>query len=556
MSKNYYGIDLGTTYSTIAKIDQDGKPVIIKNKEGKTITPSVVNFLDDGKYVVGDTAKNDVMAGGIVVEEVKKYMGDKDYTYETAAGTMDPIKISSLILQKLKDDAEEQGEVIDGVTITCPAYFGITEKKNTQAAGEAIGLNVLNIINEPTAAAYAYIENINEGETKNILVYDLGGGTFDVTLMTIGAYRDTDGILKKKIDVLDTNGDANLGGKDFDKAIIGMIMERAANNLGISLDDIMDDQETYRDIVIRAEETKKNLTAKEENKINVQAEAGRTRVEVTRSEFESATESLINKTLELTKIVIDKAVSMGLNIDTLLLVGGSTRMPMVRNLLENYEPLISAMQTLDIISHDPDEAVAKGAALWANLMGSEIETYNEELEKLGGDNTEVEELEEQMALLAAKKTITINDRINKSYGLVVYDPATNSDVIANIIMRGSPLDGITGYTSLDVFKPQEAGEQIIGIRVMETNTDEKRIALEAGTEIYDFDFPLPAGTPLTTQIEVTYRFDVSGILHITIKEDYANTMLDSHTIQVTGAVSAEELEQNKSVINRLVRVDD
>lgn len=556
MGKNYYGIDLGTTYSTIAKIDQDGKPVILKNKEGSTITPSVVNVLDNGNYVVGDIAKNDTMAGGVVIEEVKKNIGSKDFIYETPAGQMNPITISSLILQKLKDDVEEQGHVIDGVTITCPAYFGTVQKHNTKAAGEAIGLNVLNVINEPTAAAYAYIENINEGETKNILVYDLGGGTFDVTLMTIKAYRDEQGVLKREIDVLDTGGDAALGGKDFDKALINMIIERAAANLNITVQDLVFDQITYRDIVTRAEETKKNLTSRDSFIVNIQAEVGRTRVTITREEFELATQPLINKTLELTNQIIDKANNKGLKIDTLLLVGGSTRMPMVRTLLENFQPLKDVMNSLDIISHEPDEAVAKGAALWADLMGEELDKYNEHVNNNNASEEDKKSVEEEMARLAASKSIIINDIITKSYGVIARDQKTNERQISNIIMRGASLDSITGFTAKRSFGPTRDNQESVAVRVMETNTDQENIALEAGTEIYDFDFILPPGAPGTTKIEVTYRFDTSGILHISVTEDYANTVMDSQSVQVTGAYSVEDIDEAKSIISSLVREDD
>lgn len=538
--KNYFGIDLGTTYSAISKVNPDGKAEVLKNMEGNPTTPSVVNFLEEGGYVVGETAKNDITSEGVVVEEAKKHIGDKEYIYRTNDGEFNPVDVSSLILKKLKEDIEAQGETIDGVVITCPAYFGVVEINNTKAAGELAGLNVLHVINEPTAAAFAYVDNINAGETKHILVYDLGGGTFDITLMKITGQLKSDNVsIKREIEVIESEGDHALGGKDFDKLLIDTVIERGAELLGVDESELRDDNETFRDIVVKVEAAKKMLSSKETTRVNISSPTGgRDRVEITREEFEEMSQSLINRTLELTTNVIDKVNSLGITLDTVLLVGGSTKMPMVRNLLEKFEPLKQVLPTNNIHLHDPDEAVAKGAALWTSFLGDYV---NSEKTSTGG----------QLGLggIEDEPDVLVIDIINKSYGLVAL--IDGNEEISNIILKGNKLDPIIGYENTKQYRAVVENQSNIHFRIMENTSTDETLSLEAGSQIFDFTFNLPPNFPLTSNVHVTYHFDKSAILSISVREDYANTSLDGTQIKIEGAFSDEDLEKSREGLRLL-----
>ena len=217
--KPVFGIDLGTTYSAIAYIDETGRPSILKNVEGYQTTPSVVFFESESNIVVGDAAKQSAPAEpGRVVSFIKRDITNKDYKFVADGKEYDPVVISSFILKKLAKDAElELGKPVEDVVITCPAYFGTDEREATRLAGQIAGLNVLRILNEPTAAAFSYGLKLIEGGKRTILVYDLGGGTFDITIIKV------DG---KSIEVVVTGGDSTLGGKDWDAAIMQHLMEK------------------------------------------------------------------------------------------------------------------------------------------------------------------------------------------------------------------------------------------------------------------------------------------------------------------------------------------
>ncbi|HKM54019.1 MAG TPA: Hsp70 family protein, partial [Isosphaeraceae bacterium] len=346
--KRVYGIDLGTTYSAIAYVDEHGKAVVVPNQESERITPSVVLF--DGKnIIVGNTAKESArVEPHRVVSRIKQHMGDPNFVFHYEGKSYGPEDISSFILRKIKGDAEIAlaCEPITDVVITCPAYFGTPEREATANAGRLAGLSVRAILNEPTAAAIAY--GLEKGEDQTVLVYDLGGGTFDITMIEI---KD------QLIRVICTGGDHRLGGVLWDEAIVMYLSEQFRLQTN-EPSDPLDDPEVLGDLFLQAERGKKTLTQREKAPFRVTHAGKQARVELDRGKFEEITRHLLDRTLELTHEMLADARAKGhARFDKIILVGGATRMPQIRNRLVaefNMEPEI----------YDPDEAVAKGAALY------------------------------------------------------------------------------------------------------------------------------------------------------------------------------------------------
>ncbi|HEX8463512.1 MAG TPA: Hsp70 family protein [Abditibacterium sp.] len=353
------GIDLGTTYSALAYVDGFGKPIILKNADGQITTPSVV-FFDPPNYTVGETALQATITDpDRVVQFVKRFMGQPNFRVQIGDKEYSPEFVSALILRKIVQDAEmELGEDITEAVITVPAYFTETQRHATIEAGELAGLKVLRIINEPTAAALSYgIQR--RTHDKRILVYDLGGGTFDVTVLNCG---------ENEFDVLSVGGDHRLGGKDFDDRIIDYICERIKADYGV---EVTGDAEVEAELRLKAEGAKRQLTGRQMVPISLKVPnpdgIGRAipiKVELTREAFEGAATDLLTRTEMLLESVLAKADLEWRDIDEVLCVGGSSRMPMVSKMLERLsgrKPML----------HDPDECVAKGAALQAELLSGE-----------------------------------------------------------------------------------------------------------------------------------------------------------------------------------------
>jgi len=347
------GIDLGTTYSAVARYDKEtNKAVMIPNAFGKDTTPSVICFLDDGDILVGEDAKDMQSNGtGVNAAAFKRNMGDgsivvsfndKDYTAED---------LSAMLLKHLIEDAEKAtGEKIEEAVITVPAYFEDAQRIATKRAGESCGIKVPKIINEPTAAAISY--GYKHSTDKTLLVYDLGGGTFDVTIVRI---------TKGNIEVIGTHGNHILGGKDWDAAIVKFVCDRFANEFDV---DPRDDLATKNELIVAAEGYKKTLSVAENVTIPVNYEGCSEKYTLTRDEFESMTEHLMNATKD---VCIELMESLGMewtDIDEILLCGGSTRMPGVAKFLKEFTGR-------NVVTHgDTDLAVAKGAAITAELYSS------------------------------------------------------------------------------------------------------------------------------------------------------------------------------------------
>lgn len=342
------GIDLGTTYSAIARYNGiSSKAEIIPNGFGKDLTPSVICFINN-EVVIGDEAKEMQAEGmGAVASAFKRKMGDQSYDFEADGKKYDAVDLSAILIRKLISDAEKKtGEKIDGAVITVPAYFNDMQRKATIRAGEACGIGIMKIVNEPTAAAVYYGYRHSNG--KKILVYDLGGGTFDATVV------DVDG---GRIDVVGTAGNHILGGKDWDAVIVNEVCRRFSDEFG---EDPREDVSVMNALAVAAEDYKKLLTKTSEVTVTVKYNGNTGRYRMTRDEFDSKTRFLLNATKDvMDRLLEDTRLDLS-DIDEILLCGGSTRMPQVAEFLR-------ILADTDVVTHaDTDLAVAKGAAILAD----------------------------------------------------------------------------------------------------------------------------------------------------------------------------------------------
>lgn len=366
-----YGIDLGTTYSVISTLDDNGMPEVITNQdESSDLLASAVYFPDGADPVVGEIAKNQKdFEPDRVVEFVKRFIGKPDApTYEFNGIKYDPITISSLILKRMKAYADAQGHDVKNVVITCPAYFGNVEKAATKQAGIIAGLNVLNIVHEPTAAALNYCVREFK-ENRKIMVYDLGGGTFDITLFDFSV--DDDG--KALIDVIRTGGNDRLGGIDWDARMFDYMCQKYAFENGTEVSDM--DDELRATIRAQVEQAKKDLSTLEKKSYTIKYDGDRTRIELTRQEFEELTQDLVQQTMDFVHQLLSNVDFTPDDVDVVLLVGGSTLMPMIKNAVEAVFPGKVRVE-------QPNLAVAKGAALSAALEWNErIATIQDKVSK-------------------------------------------------------------------------------------------------------------------------------------------------------------------------------
>lgn len=537
-----FGIDLGTTYSCIAQVDEYGKPVVLANFENERTTPSVVFFEDDGSVIVGNEAKNMLKTDHQkVVSFIKRNMGDPNFLFINNETQYKPEEISSFILKKLvKDASEKVGFEIKDVVITCPAYFGINEREATKIAGEIAGLNVKSIINEPTAAALTY--GIDQVQDQTVLVYDLGGGTFDITMIQVKP---------QAIDVVVTGGDHNLGGKNWDNALMGYFADKFKEETGIE-DDIFSNPETSGDLQINAESAKKTLSQRDKTKVNVLYGTDRVTVEVTKEKFNEITQDLAERTIMLTKQMLEDASKKGFTtFDKILLVGGSTRMPQIKEILEQNFPNTS------IESFDPDESVAKGAAIYGQQLALNGELIKRLSEKLGVSEEdikldkvsekELKEAEQDVAdktgltLGAVKKARTkIGNVVSKSFGILAFVNDSEQKVV-NMILKQTTVPAEISQT----FATHEANQENVEISVFENELSDNNVEIsmskEIGTGLIDgIPSNLPAGSP----IQVTFKINEEGRLDIHAMEMTGKKELNL-TIETTSVISGQELEEAK-----------
>ena len=470
MAKKEYvvGIDLGTTNSVIAWMKSDGAIEVIPNAEGNRTTPSIVSFTKTGEILVGEPAKRQLILNSErTIKSIKRKMGS-DYKVRIDDKEYTPQEISAYVLKKLKKDAEEYlGGEIKKAVITCPAYFNDSQRQATKEAGIIAGLEVLRIINEPTAAALAYGLDKMEGERK-VLVYDLGGGTFDVSILEIGG-----GVIQ----VVATSGNNHLGGDDFDQRIIDYLADEFKKQYGV---DLRSDKQALQRLRDAAEKAKIELSSKLETDINlpyITATAeGPLHLEMrlTRAMFESLTRDLVEKTREPIERALNDAKISPQDIDEIILVGGMTRVPMVQKFIK------------DIFGKDPnknvnpDEAVAVGAAIQAAILAG----------------TEG----------AKDKDVVLVDVTPLTLGVEV-----KGGILEPIIPRNTTIP----VKKSKVFTTAEDGQTSVEVRVYQGERAMARDNIFLGSFQLVGIPPAPRGVP---QIEVTFDIDSDGIVHVSAKD--------------------------------------
>jgi len=552
--KKVFGIDLGTTYSSIAYVDEFGKAVIVPNAENERTTPSVV-FFDEGSIVVGDIAKeSSKLYPNDVVSFIKRSMGEPNFIFEYNAERYRAEEISAYILKKLVQDAEQHlNEKVTDVVVTCPAYFGINEREATRKAGEIAGFNIRQIINEPTAAAIAY-GSLDTTEKKVVLVYDLGGGTFDITMIDIQ---------KDSVEVICTGGDHNLGGKDWDDRIVSYLVEQFQTETGTD-EDILDDPDTWQDMQLSAEKAKKTLSQRPKTPIAVTHGGERVKFVLEQEKFAELTEDLLERTIDFTREMLEEAKKKGYNsFDEFILVGGSSRMPQVATRIEEEFNITSKI-------FDPEEAVAKGAAIYGWKLGLNdglIERLSEKTKKkiqhpeniskmLERNELKLEDVKEAAQQVADDTGYTLptveNAMLNvknvtsKSFGVVAHNPK-NEEIVFNIVLRNSTVPISTKknfYTAVE-------NQKTVLIRIMESETSKIEVPLDHAVEIKTAALNLPSELPADLPIEITFNLNEEGRLHITALEAGENRTVAVEVVTAS-VINGEEFEKAKARSQNLV----
>jgi molecular chaperone DnaK (HSP70) len=572
-----YGIDLGTTYSCIAKLDQNGNPEVIENfAEGTSTLASAVFFEEGSSNVLcGESAKDYIETSPErLIQFAKRVIGKSEQffidnpeekykfgsnatitpnglTWNIDGKEYTPIEISAIILKKLKKMAEDQVGPVKDVIITCPAYFGFAEREATRTAGELAGMNVMDLIDEPTAAAVSYCYREFQ-ENQTVAVYDLGGGTFDISILGMSVVKGQNGEDRNQVKQLASAGNDYLGGKDWDEILYSILLDKCAQEVGMDAGDF--DADTRQRIRGKVETTKRTLSMKDSHKVKVKLDDGPISVTVTREEFEEATSHLLAKTMDLMEKALQDAGNV--NIDKVLLVGGSTYMPMVKNAVEARFPGIVKVE-------DPAGAVAKGAAVYASIIvDSTVIPDPDDVDRTNPTDADTE-TEKPFVKEGWVSTQTDGEKgpivpqSPRSFGPGVF--IDNEYTVDNLIIKGAELPA----TSTKVYRTMVDNQSCVMLSVFESMTLEKRIRPCQDPEGNPQDtnpeylmqalgqlvLDLSPNTPAGTEIEVTFFIDAGGI-HVTAK-NLVTGESNSAEIKYATSMTSEEKEIGKERINSL-----
>lgn len=518
----YIGIDLGTTFSAAAYINASGNPEIIDNQEGDNITPSAVLF-EDGNVIVGSDAKKESMINpDHFVGFAKRNMGNNQTHYNIDGRNYKPEEISAIILKKIKQDVElALGEEVLGAVITVPAYFTDAQRKSTKDAARMAEIPVLSIINEPTAAALAYGISKGGEEQKKILVYDLGGGTFDVSIMQFGG---------NEIQILSSMGNPELGGYDFDMKIVEWFVREAKAEHA----DIYQEADARQELLMKAEEAKKSLSSgRSKTRITLSVQGKKITRELTKEQFENMIEPVLFQTTSLMDAAMEEANLEYSDLDKILLVGGSTRIPLVKRLIYE-ETEIEPSQDIH-----PDEAVAIGAAYHAVECarsraenGETVSADNENEPEAVIDTAAIPELEEQYTFI---------DRTAHGIGIVILDE--NGEQINSVVL---PKNTVVPAESQQDYCTVADYQEAIRLQVTQGESTELKYTTIVGEAELRLR-PKPKGSP----IRVVISCDGDSIIHVHVIDLQDNENLGEMRIDRVANMSDQEVEEAQQHIGRL-----
>jgi molecular chaperone DnaK len=546
----YIGIDLGTTNSLAAYLERGGRAVTLRNRNGQLMTPSVVYIKADGSAVAGKEALSAAREWpDRVAMQFKRDMGDPNYRRPVGGQSYTPQWLSAVVLRRIAEDAAGQLGPVGGAVITVPAYFGDARRSATIDAGRIAGLNVVDIINEPTAAALAgayrkYIEKggdpgdisqaaISATAPSTVLVYDLGGGTFDVSIIRIDGAQ---------FDVLATGGEVWLGGVDWDQRIVDYAANAFTRRYGVDPRDHAQSQEKLRAV---SEAAKQALTKHGQVEMAVEHLGKRLVVPLTQARFEEMTTDLLTRSELSTELVLKEASLIWEDIDEVMLVGGASRMPMVQKMVRR----ISGQQPMFAVQ--PDEIVTHGAAIHAAIMqmhdGAARKGPKERLFVSAG------EAEEETNVLASlfddsvremSQGLTVRNVNSHTLGVVARDIRNGSLVNSKLVPKNTTLPARMSK----VFGTEKENQNMVRVRVIEGEASEATACTQVGECIIA---PLPEGLPQGSPIEVTFAYYQDGRLHVTASDLTSGTLAEAH-IERSGELADRQIEAMSEELSGLV----